>query len=259
MDSGRFGGKVVVITGAGSGIGAAAARRFWNEGAAVVLVGRTEAKLAKVAQGLDQERCLIQVADVAKPEDVDRLISSTAARFGAIDVLVNNAGVAGVGGFRDKPDSDWHEVMSVNFYSAVLLTKLVSQAMIAQGAGKVINISSIAGKEGTPHHIAYTASKHALIGFTKCAARELIGHGIAVNAVCPGLVDTRMLRTFFERLGQQTGASPDHELQAMIAKTPRREIGDAADVAHLVAFLASSGARNIVGQAINTDGGLLQW
>jgi meso-butanediol dehydrogenase/(S,S)-butanediol dehydrogenase/diacetyl reductase len=114
MDSRRFSGEVVVVTGAGSGIGAAAARRIWSEGAAVVLVGRTEAKLAKVVEGLDQERCLIQVADVAKPEDVERLVSNTVARFGAIDVLVNNAGVARVGGFRDKPDSDWHEVMSVN-------------------------------------------------------------------------------------------------------------------------------------------------
>src|SRR5260221_12996640 len=118
MISRRSSGKVVVVTGAGSGIGAAAARRFWSEGAAAVLVGRTEAKLAKVAEGLDQERGLIQGADVAKPEDGERLISSTAARFGANDVLVKNGGVAGVGGFRDKAGAGWPEGMKVNLTGA---------------------------------------------------------------------------------------------------------------------------------------------
>src|SRR5260370_41656117 len=110
----RFTGKVVIVTGAGSGIGAATARRFCDEGAKVVLVGRTQAMLVKAAEDLAQERCFVQAADISKPEDTALLTSNTVARFGGIDVLVNNAGVSGVGGFLDKPVSAWHEVMNVN-------------------------------------------------------------------------------------------------------------------------------------------------
>ena len=248
--------SVVMITGANRGIGRAIADRFYADGAQLALGVRDPAGFL---HPYAPQRCLVAPTDVRSEPALQAYTEATLARFGRIDVLVNNAGVDEPQPLSQITAKHLHDVMSVNFYAAVLLTKLVSQAMIAQGAGTVINISSIAGKEGTPHHIAYTASKHALLGFTKCAARELIGHGITVNAVCPGLVDTRMLRTFFERLGEQTGASPDRELQAMIAKTPRGEVADPADVACLVTFLASPGGRNIVGQAINTDGGLLQW
>jgi meso-butanediol dehydrogenase / (S,S)-butanediol dehydrogenase / diacetyl reductase len=190
MESRRFSGKVVVVTGAGSGIGAAAARRFWSEGAAVVLVGRTEAKLAKVAELLDQERCLIQVADVTKPEDVERLISSTAARFGAIDVLVNNAGVAGVGGFRDKPDSDWHEVMSVNLTGVFYLIRAALPHLL-KTKGVIVNVSSIAGLGGEAGNSFYAAAKAGVNNLTQSLALEFGRTGVRVNGVSPGLTGHR--------------------------------------------------------------------
>src|SRR5260221_6597862 len=190
MISRRSSGKVVVVTGAGSGIGAAAARRFWSEGAAAVLVGRTEAKLAKVAEGLDQERCLIQVADVAKPEDVERLISSTAARFGAIDVLVNNAGVGGVGGFRDKPDSDWHEVMSVNLTGVFHLIRAALPHLF-KTKGVIVNVSSIAGLGGEAGNSLYAAAQAWVNNFKQGLALELRRTGVRGKGGSTGLRGTR--------------------------------------------------------------------
>jgi meso-butanediol dehydrogenase / (S,S)-butanediol dehydrogenase / diacetyl reductase len=197
MNSRRFSGKVVIVTGAGSGIGAAAARRFWSEGAVVVLVGRTEAKLAKVAEGLDQECCLIQVADVAKPEGVERLISSTAARFGAIDVLVNNAGVGGVGGFRDKPDSDWHEVMSVNLTGVFYLIR-AALPHLQKTKGVIVNVSSIAGLGGEAGNSFYAVAKAGVNNLTQSLALEFGRTGVRVNGVSPGLTVTDMTAVLFD-------------------------------------------------------------
>jgi len=124
--------------------------------------------------------------------------------------------------------------------------------------GKIINMSSIAGKEGTLYHTAYVSSKHAVIGATKCMARELISQGITVNAVCPGLINTDMLQNFFRDYAKLTGKSAEEELNAMIQQTPRGKMGSPEDVAELVGFLCSDKAANIIGHAINTDGGILQ-
>ncbi len=147
MASQRFIGKVVIVTGAGSGIGAATARRFWSEGAAVVLVGRTQARLAKVADGFGVERSLILVADVSKPEDIGRVISDTVARFGMIDVIVNNAGIVEVGGFLDQPDAYWHEVIGVNLTGVYYLIRAALPHLL-KTKGAIVNVSSIAGLGG---------------------------------------------------------------------------------------------------------------
>jgi meso-butanediol dehydrogenase / (S,S)-butanediol dehydrogenase / diacetyl reductase len=120
MGSGRFSGKVAVVTGAGSGIGAATAWRFWTEGAAVVLTGRTKARLAKVAESLDEERSLVHVSDVSVPEDVERFVADTLARFARIDILVNNAGVGMPGGFLEMPTAEWRRTSDVDVDGAVL-------------------------------------------------------------------------------------------------------------------------------------------
>ncbi len=234
MNSRRFSGKVVVVTGAGSGIGAAAARRFWSEGAAAVLVGRTEAKLAKVAEGLDQERCLIQVADVAKPEDVERLISSTAARFGAIDVLVNNAGVAGVGGFRDKPDSDWHEVMSVNLTGVFYLIRAALPHLL-KTKGAIVNVSSIqAGVNNLTHSLAL----------------EFGRTGVRVNGVSPGLTVTDMTTVLFDP------SSPYKQIgDEAVERVPLGRAAQPEEIAAAVAFLASAEASFINGANLPVDGG----
>jgi NAD(P)-dependent dehydrogenase (short-subunit alcohol dehydrogenase family) len=248
--------RVVMITGASRGIGLAIAEGFYHDGASLSLGVRNPASLDG---HFDSSRCLVFAVDVTDYEKLERFAQATVARFGTIDVLVNNAGVDEPVPLAAITVEHLERVMATNFHSAVLLTRHVAAVMSENGGGSVINISSIAGKEGVPHHIAYTASKHALLAFTKCAARELIGHSIRVNAVCPGLINTRMLENFFAEYSAQIGSTAAAELQRMIDKTPRRVMGEGEDVAELVSFLASPRARNIVGQAINTDGGLLQW
>src|SRR5262249_54388115 len=177
----RFSGKVAIVTGGGSGIGAAAARRFSDEGAAVVLVGRTASKLAKVAEGLaDSGRRLVQAADVGKRADVERLISATVARFGAIDVLVNNAGVAGVGGFLDKPDSDWHDVVSVNLTGVFYLIRSALPYLL-KSKGTIVNVSSIAGLGGEAGNSFYAAAKAAVNNLTQSLALEFGHSGVRAN------------------------------------------------------------------------------
>ncbi|MDP9178995.1 MAG: SDR family oxidoreductase [Gemmatimonadota bacterium] len=246
----------ILITGASRGIGAAIAERFYAEGASLSLASRTE---LEVDRSYASERCMRSDVDVRDVTALKDLVHRTEARFGAIDVLINNAGIDEPVALADLSLEHLHEVMAVNFYSAVMLTRFVAVGMMRRRHGRVISISSIAGKEGSPHHVAYVSSKHALIGFTKCAARELVQHGITVNAVCPGLIDTDMLRGFFAAYGAQTGLGADAELETMLSRTPSGQLGSPDDVASLVVFLASAGAQNIVGQAMNTDGGMLQW
>jgi NAD(P)-dependent dehydrogenase (short-subunit alcohol dehydrogenase family) len=252
----EFNNKVVMITGANRGIGKSLADYFYARGAIIVL-GVRHPSTTEVTY--DSARCLVYELDVRNEKQLLGFYTSTIERFGKIDVLINNAGVDKPCGLLDIELEYLHDMMSVNFYSMVLLTKLVASNMIQNRFGRVINISSIAGKEGTPHHIAYASSKHAVIGFTKCAARELIKYNITVNSVCPGLIKTDMLENFFEEYSSQTGSAKDQELSLILDKTPRGVIGRPEDVAHLVGFLCLEGSINIVGQAINTDGGLLQW
>lgn len=252
----QFKNKVVMITGANRGIGKGIADYFYREGALLALSTRDP---AGVLDRYDAYRCVVCQVDVRDQKQLAAFYQATISHFGKIDVLINNAGI-------DKPcplqeiSLDYlHDMMSVNFYSMVMLSKLVSASMIQNKFGRIINISSIAGKEGTPHHIAYVSSKHAVIGFTKCAARELIKYNITVNTVCPGLIETDMLKTFFKEYAEQTGSDSQKELAVLLDKTPRAAIGKPEDVAHLIGFLCLDASANIIGQAINTDGGLLQW
>ena len=249
MEPQRFSGKVVVVTGAGSGIGAAVARRFWSEGAAVILVGRTQAKLAKVAEGLDEERCLIQVADVGKPGDIGRLVSNTLARFGVIDVLVNNAGVAGVGDFLDKSDEDWHEVMSVNLTGVFYLIRAALPHLL-KAKGSIINVSSIAGLGGEAGNSFYGAAKAAVKNLTQSLALEFGRTGVRVNGVSPGLTVTDMTAMLFDP------NSPYKQLgEQAVNRVPLGRAAQPEEIAAAVAFLASADASFINGVNLPVDGG----
>ncbi len=245
-----------MITGANKGIGFAIAKAFYDQGALLSLGIRD---VVNFNNPFDEKRCLLVKVDVSVEQELKAYYEATIERFKTVDILINNAGI-------DKPcplieiTSEYlNDMMNVNFNSMVLLSKYVALNMIKNKSGRIINISSIAGKEGTPHHIAYTASKHAVIGFTKSAARELIRHDIYVNAICPGLIKTDMLTNFFSEYANQIGGNKEEEFTQMVNKTPRGVIGQPDDVAHLVLFLTSEKSKNIIGQAINTDGGFLQW
>jgi meso-butanediol dehydrogenase/(S,S)-butanediol dehydrogenase/diacetyl reductase len=249
MEPQRFSGKTVIVTGAGSGIGAAVARRFWSEGAAVVVAGRSQSKLAQVAAALDQQRCLIEVADVARPQDVDRLISNTAGRFGAIDVVVNSAGISSVGGFLEKPDADWHEVLGINLTGAFYLLRSALPHLL-RSKGTIVNVSSIAGFGGEAGNAFYAATKAAVNNLTQSLALEFGRTGVRVNGISPGLTVTDMTAVLFEP------NSPYRQIgDQAVERVPLGRAAQPEEIAAAVAFLASDDASFINGVNLPVDGG----
>ena len=271
----RFAGRVVVVTGSGRplGLGQAILQRFADEGAACVVSdvssggeGRaSEGDAAQVVADLRTRGApvLWQPCDVADEAQCDALVAATIAEFGRIDVLVNNAGI----GFLMKPlletsGADWDRVLDVNLKGAFLASKAAARAFIAQGAGddgiagRIINIASQAAKSGFPHMAAYVASKHGMIGLTRSNAVELGPHRITVNAVCPNHVTTGLGAAQNDYFSKLLGfASVDAYLANMKANNPMGRPGLASDTAAACAWLASSDAVYVTGEALNVSGG----
>lgn len=193
---------------------------------------------------------------MTKSESVTRMVDRTLKKFGKIDILVNNAGMIKVGNVVDIQEKDWDEVLDVNLKGVFLCSKAVAPHMIERRSGKIINISSTAGRRGLPGKAHYHASKFAVIGFTQCLALELAPYNINVNCVCPGVVDTYMHR---EVLAPHTarirGITEDEVYRNMEASVPLGRLQTPEDIGNLVAFLASEEAKNVTGQSINVNGG----
>lgn len=242
----RFSGKVVVITGAGSGIGEGTALRFAREGASVVLAGRRKEKLDAVAARLDDARTLVQVTDVADEAQATGLIDATVDRFGRIDVLVNNAGVLVMGKIADVSAADWRKVMSVNVDGVFFCTRAAMPHLVTS-RGSVVNTSSVSGLGGDWGMTVYNAAKGAVSNLTRALAMDYGRDGVRVNAVCPSLTNSEMTADM-------------HDNDALIAKFVERiPLGRAAepdDIAAVIAFLASDDARFVTGVNLPVDGGL---
>lgn len=248
---GRFDQQVVIVTGAGSGIGRATALRLANEGAVMALVDNAGNRLEETANVLPVGAENIQVVmDISDETRVRALVEDVIQRWGRIDVLCNNAGIAGSHPTITEQDRDeWQHLLDVNLIGAMLLIKHVAPWMQAQGNGSIVNTASVAGIRSGAGGNAYSASKAGVISLTQTASCDLGGDNVRVNAVCPGLIETGMTQPIFDY------ARSRGKEDKLGARCELRRYGNADEIAAAIAFLASDDASYITGQALPVDGG----
>lgn len=254
----RLRDRVAVVTGGGRGIGAAIARALADEGAHVVVAGRDEAALARVAESIRAEggRAVAVRCDVTRPEDVARLVERTHAEAGPATIVVNNAGVARSARFADTDEAMWRETLAVNLDGPYRVTRAFLADVIAAGRrGRIVQIGSVASKIGFPYTTAYCAAKHGLLGLTRALALELAEKGPTVNCVCPGWVDTDMARAAIDNIAQKSGRSAAEARAVLERMSPQRRLMTAGEIAAVTLFLVSDDAAGVTGQAWNVDGG----
>ena len=248
-----FQNQIVLLTGASRGVGAAAARMFAEAGAAGVAINyRTQHVAAQETAALVEQagaKAFLLQADVSQADEARALVEQTIAHFGKLDVVVANAGVwpAEERMITELEDAQWQETMRINVNGVYYVCRAATQHFLARGAGNIVIVSSTAGQRGEAFHADYAASKGAVISFTKSLAAELGPHGIRVNCVAPGWIDTEMAASAL-RVGPS-------KLKSITDLIPLRRVATAKDVAGPILFLASSLARHITGEILNINGG----
>ena len=253
----RLAGRRALVTGGGHGIGRAVALRLARSGAAVAVAARTRADVDAVASELQElgVASVALVADVARAEDVEGMFRAARAVLGGIDVLVTAAGVAPSAPLARTSDEAWKAAIETNLSGTFYCLREALPEMVEAGWGRVITLASIAGKTGYPYVAAYAASKHGVLGLTKCAAVEVADKGVTVNAVCPGYVDTPMTDASIARIVEKTRRPPGEVRRRLEDTSPQKRLMTVQEVAGLVRYLCSEEARGITGQALSVDGG----
>jgi len=246
-------GKVALITGGASGIGAGVAQVLAGAGAMVAIGDLNGDTAAGVAKGLPGAGHLGLQLDVTDRASIDQAVSQIEEQLGPVDVLVNNAGISSVAPFLDITDADWDRLLGVNLRGVFVVTQRVLGPMVTRRSGRVINISSMAGKEGLPNLAHYCAAKFGVIGLTQSLAKEVAADNVTVNAVCPGVVRTPLWD--HPATGILRELDGENGWQAFLDGIPLGRPQTATDIGHACAYLASDRAANITGEALNVSGG----
>jgi len=245
-----------VVTGGGSGIGAAVARELAQRGARVTLMGRDLAKLQAQRDRLAaQGRLAVERCDVADEASVKTAFERAQSNLGVLDILVNNAGQAQTAPFVKTRLAEWQQMLQVNLTGTFLCTQQVVAGMAERGFGRIINVASTASLKGYAYVAAYCAAKHGVLGLTRALALEMAKKGVTVNAVCPGYTETEIVEQAVANIVAKTGRSAEAARQQLAAGNPQGRLVQPEEVAHTVAWLASRGASAITGQAIAVCGG----
>jgi 3-oxoacyl-[acyl-carrier protein] reductase len=247
-----------LVGGASKGIGKAIAKELLREGAAVMICSRSEENLAAAAGELRAEtgkEAAYAVCDMSSYDDIKRTVAGAAAKLGRLDILVNNAGGPPTGAFRDLDERYWQHAIDQNLLSAVRATREALPHLMRSGRGRIINVVSVSVKQPIDGLMLSNATRLAVVGMAKTLSRELAPHGITVNNVCPGNIATERLMALIEERAARQKQSLADAVALEEARVPMGFLGEASDVATLVAFLASDQARYVTGTTIQVDGG----
>lgn len=246
-----------MVTGGGRGIGADTVRALAAAGAAVVASARSVEEIEALAEEIRRQggKAWAVPCDVSSPEQVGALATKAKEHLGRVDILVNNAGIAASAPLKRISLEDWNRIFSVNVTGTFLCTQAFLPEMVQRKWGRVINVASIAGLAGAAYISAYSASKHAVVGFTRCLAAEVAPSGVTVNAVCPGYVETDMVTESVARIVEKTGISEEKARGSIVKMNPQDRILDPEEVSFQIVSLCDPRARGVNGQTIVIDGG----
>lgn len=251
----KLSGKVAIVTGGASGIGRAVCERFASEGAKVVVADLDQAACDHVATSIGSAACGIAL-DVTRQDSIEEAVAHAVEWGGGVDILVNAAGIYEVQPILEMTRERTARVFAVNVEGLIFMTQSVARLMVVQArGGRIINFSSQAGRRGEGPSVAYCATKAAVISITQCCALDLIGHGINVNAIAPGVIDTPMWDVVDAKLGAAEGLAPGDVKRRVAAAVPAGRFGKPSEQAAMAAFLAGPDAAYIVAQCYNVDGG----